>query len=306
MIDNLKFFVTDKIEWENRVMQTQCVHLNGRFHFHTGHALEYPKTGRYNNLNVCITDKRAYLVGSFHKFKNIWLYDKYHNYDDFTFDQYNEVKNMVCKSLYIQSKKTKLTNIEFGFNLSVNEDPQQIIDRILMYDFNAPSRNLTFKGKGDYKEFITSDFSFKIYNKSKQNGLKDNILRIEMKMTRSRFFNKLGIYNLDDIKATNLKNLFEVFLAYFDKLFIIDNLSLLKDLKKLNSDLVRDGLNPNYWLNIKRNDTRNIKAKQKAKFKKSVIDIYSFETKKYLRSLLQLKFDELLYCKNSLSTREAI
>jgi len=74
----------------------------------------------------------------------------------------------------------------------------------------------------------------------------------------------------------------------------------------LDSKLVRDGLNPNYWLSVKRNGTRNIKAHRKEKFNKLVNNIYSFETKKNLRTLLQSKSEELLNCQDVLPIQKAI
>jgi len=168
-----------------------------------------------------------------------------------------------------------------------------------MYDFKSHNRKESFRGRGNYKEFYKTDYSLKIYNKSKQFRLKENILRVEFKVTRRRLLNRLGIYSLEDLNQSNCLSLFNAFLERFDKLIILDSLSVTNDNNKTKNDLLKDGLNSDYWLFLNSDKTRNTIYHKKQKFRKLLEGNYPHKTKESLRNSLILKFNELINCSSS-------
>lgn len=172
MFDNIKFFALDKDRFEQNLSNSDKVDLRTFLSVQTGVVEEYPKIGKYLNLDVRITPKKCYVGGSIHKFFNQFIDGEEHNYNDFTYSDSANVIGHLCKDLEIQPERTKITNLEFGFNLEVDKDPQIIIDQnVLMFDFKTHNRNIKFKGNGDFKEFQRTDYLFKAYNKSKQYGV---------------------------------------------------------------------------------------------------------------------------------------
>ena len=124
-----------------------------------------------------------------------------------------------------------------------------------MYDFQLPNRNEKFYGKGDYLEFKKTDYSLKIYNKSKQNSLKNrNILRVELKITGSRYLKKhFKIYTLSDLDRKRFQLLFNKLLEHFDKLLLVDSLCFQNHFRMDEMILYQNGINPSHWKGLKKN-----------------------------------------------------
>jgi hypothetical protein len=223
MIDFVKFLVLDRHSFENHIVKTKVIELNTKFNQSTGEVEEYPKRGKDGNLNLAITLNTASISGSIHKYYNIMMENGNQNYDDFYFSQIEKQIRGLIKKYQIENS-TRITNLEFGFNLAVEKDPQVILDsNILMNNLKAPNKNLKFSGKGDLKEFQMNDYSIKIYNKSKQFKLDTNILRVEIKITLKRFLQKLGIFKLEDLlNKDTFFRLFEVLRSKIEGLLIIE------------------------------------------------------------------------------------
>lgn len=302
MIDNIKFYINQKDKFEHSLEKCQKIPMNAKYNVYTSEALNYPKSGKLHNLDIRLTQERASVLGSLHKFNNLWIYNDNHNYNDFNACEIDCVNDFICDSLNIDPRETKITNLEFGFNILVDEDIKGILDRTIMYNFENHTRKETFRGHGYFKEFSKTDYSIKIYNKSKQYKVQHNILRIELKITRARLLNKLGIYCLADLNKTSYKSLFKAFLERFDKLLIVDTLRMINEKHKSDKDLLIDGINPHFWVDLKNRGTRNVNAHQKAKFKKLLNDNYSLITHNKIKNSLIAKFNELMNdnCSNSL------
>lgn len=296
MIDNIKFYINDKDQFEYKLNQSQVIDLNAKFNVFTSEYSEYPKIGKLHNMDVRITKEKAFITGSLHKLNNILFFDNPHNYDDFNICEITCISDFICDSLSIDPLDTKITNLEFGFNIRVAEDPQHILDKIIMYDFQSHTRDEKFRGRGDFKEFCTTAYSLKVYNKSKQYLLAQNILRVELKIYSKAFLNKMGVYCLGDLDISVYRALFKVFLERFDKLIILDSLNAISSLKSPENNFLLQGVNPSYWLNLKRNATRNVIAHRKVKFNNMYNENYSCYIKNELRNSLITKFEELTQC----------
>ena len=294
MIDLMRMFVINKHRFENHIGDNNLVDLTSKINMLTGELMEYPKKGKDLNLDVTITPLSASIIGSIHKYKNLLEDNGNQNYDDFNFCQIQETIGGLIKKFNIQ-RDTKLTYVEFGFNLVVSKDPQIILDNnVLMNNYKAPNRNEKFGGKGDYKQFILTDYSIKIYNKSKPFKLESNVLRVELKIVKKRLLNSLGIQCLEDLLDKKvLKSLFRLFIEHFEGLIIVDDFKYEKvsekDRNKLNGYM-----SPNYWIRIKSEKS----PKQISGLKTDFINILNkyqlLEMKNEIREKLNAKFIELL------------
>lgn len=294
MIDHVKLFVKDKRRFENHIVNNGLVELSTSINHYTGEINEYPKRGKDLNLDINLTKNQATILGSFHKYKNIMGDRGNQNYDDFSFCKIQKVIRALTEKYKIDND-TSITNLEFGFNLPIEKSPQLILDNnVLMNNFKAPNRNLKFRGKGDYKEFQLTDYFNKIYNKSKQYGLDSNILRIEIKITRKRFLQKLGIFSLEDllVEDTYFK-LFKAFMEKLEGLMIIDEFDADLIPEKDYNKLIKY-TNPNYWITIKERSTPKVISRLKKDFNHQLNKHNLLKTKNELRKKLNSKFIELL------------
>lgn len=270
MIDNIKLFALDKHKVDDHIINNKVVDLQSYFNYATGELNEFPKKGKDLNLEINICEKSTTIKGSLHKYQNEKAKKGSQNFDDFYFSQIvKQIRGLIKK--YKIENSTSITNLEFGFNLAVERNPQIILDsNIMMNNFKAPNKNLKFSGKGDLKEFQMTDYSIKIYNKSKQYNLKSNILRVELKITQKRFLKKLGIFKLEDLlnKETYLR-LFEALMGKIKGLLIVDDYQS-KIMLEIDKDKLNKYSNPNYWINLKSTKT----PKQISRLKKELETLF--------------------------------
>jgi hypothetical protein len=297
MIDNFKLFALDKHKADDHIINNEVVELQSYFNYATGELKEYPKKGKDLNLEINICEKSTSIKGSLHKYHNGKVKKGSQNFDDFYFSQIEKQIRGFIKKYQIENS-TSITNLEFGFNLAVEKDPQIILDsNILMNNLKAPNKNLKFSGKGDLKEFQMTDYSIKIYNKSKQFKLDTYILRVELKITQKRFLQKLGIFKLEDLLSKDtFFRLFETLRDKIEGVFIIDGfqdkMMLETDKNKLNKYS-----NPNYWINLK--STKSLKQISRLKKElETLLNKYELlHTKNEILEKLENKFIELLEIK---------
>lgn len=298
MIDLLKFFIKDKERFENNIKRSNEFDLRACFNLKTGEILD-KETAHYNNMFIKLTKHRASVKGSIHKYHNITEGYGNQNYNDFSYCDFQFALNKLQNKFSLDSSDTNITNLEFGLNIEVSEDPKNLVDnRILMYDFMQPNRNEKFHGKGDYLEFKKTDYSLKVYNKSKQNELKDkNILRFELKITGSRYLKKhFEIYTLNDLDEQRFKMLFKKLLECFEKLLIVDDLSIENHQRIDEIILFQNGISTSYWKNLKNTKSYKVRRKFKNDFNKLLKNYNLLNTKNELKQLLESKFIELINC----------
>lgn len=294
MIDNVKIFASEKQRLENHIVNNGVIQLVSQFDIGTGEIMEYPKRGRDYNLEVSLTKQSSYIKGSLHKHYNIKNEKGDQNYDDFSYpDIVSEVKDLLVK--YDIEDSNYLTNLEFGLNIVVSKDPQLIIDNnVLMNNCKAPNKNLKFSGRGDYKEFHTDSYWIKVYNKSKPFKQDCYILRLELKIIKKVYINKLGVFKLEDLlNKTTLRRLYFDLKSKIEGLVIVDEFEgktiPVKHLNRLN-----EYMNPNYWIRLKSIKNSKEIYRLKKDFKLLLEKYQLLETKKEILLKMEIKFLELL------------
>lgn len=295
MIDNIKFFVTNKDEFEQNVCKTSSIDFKASHSITTGEVMEYPKKGKFHNIDVVITSAGAYINGSLHKFYNSWETGEEHNYNDFYYCDLINVLNVLQANLGIDPKQTKITNLEFGFNIIVDKDAKDIIDKnVLLYNYESHSKNLKYGGKGDYKEFQKGDYSIKIYNKAKQYSQKEYILRVEVKIIKKRILERIGIFNLNDLtNKEKLISLYDFFIDKIKKLQIIDEFENSLNIPKKDKDKLIKFTSSFHWNTIK-SKSQNIRNHHIKEFGKLVKKFKLDSLRTNLLDKIQNKFIELL------------
>lgn len=298
MIDHIKYYIPNKENFVETIENSDKVDLRICINSKTGEILD-KRIAKFKNMIITITKNRATLNGSIHKYYNILEGYGEQNYNDFSYCDYRYAINHLQNSFNIDYNNTYITNLEFGLNIHIDQDPQELIDNyILMYDNKLPNRNDKFNGKGDYLEFKKTDYSLKIYNKSKQNKLKsENILRVELKITGSRYLKShFNIYSLIDVDRQRYKLLFNKLLEHFDKLLLVDSLSLNASDRIDEKMLFQNGINPYNWVNLKSKKSKRELEKFKSDFFALLKEYNLLKTKTDIVKLLKYKFNQLTNC----------
>ena len=298
MVDLIKYYLTNKEEFVQNVEKSTDVFVKIRANSTTGEILD-KRYAHLRNMFIEITENRATIKGSIHKYFNILEENGEQNYNDFSYCDLKYALNNLNNTFSIDNEETHITNLEFGLNIDIDKDPQELIDNyILMYDNKPPNRNDKFYGKGDYLEFKTTDYSLKIYNKSKQNSLKNrNILRVELKITGARYLKRhFNIYTLNDLDRDRFKKLFNKLLEHFDKLLIVDSLTIENSHRIDEIVLFLNGISSSFWKHLKKSKTSKVRNKFKNDFNDVLVNYDLLKTKKQLRTLLLNKYKELMNC----------
>ena len=153
MIDFIRFYNVDKESFDFRTERKKVIPLFSKIDNESGEFLEYPKIGRFHNMELRITEKSSYIKGSLHKMRNLEFGFGKQNYNNLSLCDNYEALEILVDQFYIRPDKTKITNLEFGLNIPLEYDPSIFIDNCLMWDFKAPSVIETFSSKGYLKQF---------------------------------------------------------------------------------------------------------------------------------------------------------
>ena len=272
--------------------------------------------GKYFDMNIIKYESGRNLIkGSLHKFYNRIDF----NGDDFTITMVEKAIEQLQNELNLNPAKCRLENIEFGVNVQLPFNPDLILKNLLFHNskkFNQtiPNSYFSISEKNQY--------SIKIYNKTAQyknliknleyriknafdeierkklefeknkilENLKPNTLRFEIKFTKMKIPNELGLFYLSDLTKPNVLENFKNLLlkelrdVYFHDYTINEN--LLSKVQKIN---IKDFKNPNFWQNLNRKD----KYYYKREYEK-IIENFSQNIKEKLIESVSEKLNILL------------
>lgn len=225
MIDFVKLHWRDKVELENFVLKAGSFkEVEGVIELHSG-EVRYPFTTEKYGMRVILTKTTGSFRNSIHKSHNLVGTGRSQNYNDFCYSDICEHIDFLCKEFKGNLESGRITQLEFGFNLSLDVSVRELIrQEIVMHQFKGANHNIDFNGTGELKQFDYSTYLFKIYDKGRQYNVAENILRVELKFIKARELQGLDIYHLEDLKdRKKLRMLFKVLLKRFNELTIIDD-----------------------------------------------------------------------------------
>jgi hypothetical protein len=180
-------------------------------------------------------------MGSVHNFWN-WSNGKgAQNWNRFSYSDCITAIDTLSEIHGISPECQTLKGYEFGYNLNVSFDPKQIIrDNIICHRRNYSSLDRDYGINGYCKQYIFDQFRIKLYDKGKESGLRDNILRIEIKVVKSAYHIKRESLNtIHDLKCRENWHWFNSRLKS-----AISDLLILDDPKSKSNV---DYSNPNFW-----------------------------------------------------------
>ena len=293
MIDFVKIYYREKDIFENHVLnEDNFPDLDAVLSYHTG-DIKYPYTTKLDTMRVQVSEKTGYVKNSLHKLRNYLKSGEEHNYNDYS---YSEICNTIdyLASNIIDVNITRLSQLEFGLNITVNRIPEHLVKRnFLMHGYKRGVEK-TFQRPGLLKEFIHSNYLIKVYDKGQQYGLDENILRFELKFIKAIEFNSLGIFNLSNLKNKSaLRKLFLKLVKRFDEITIVDDFdSDTIDVDDYNS--IMKYTNDIFWTEELKDKHPMVRLRHREQFHDLLVKNNLLCTKSYLRELLYKKFFHLI------------
>lgn len=267
----------------------------------------YPIITKTENLILKVTEKMAILEGSIHKYYNYLQYNDLsnrnkrndndykhlldNNYNDFYHVQNLQALEMIKEFFSgLDLNNATITELEFGFNITVEKDPDYYIDyNFLLYDYKAPIHNY-HNTDTCYAKFSHSKFGFKVYSKKKQKSLRNNIMRVEI-VLKSHHLKELGINQFDDLYSHGcIEKLYAFFCEKMDSFILTDNRHQRQDLEENVKHEIGNYLEPSFWRNLTGKSNLN---RIKQKFQKLLADNNMLQTKAYFKNLLDRKYEQL-------------
>ncbi|MBS9767455.1 MAG: hypothetical protein KGV44_07935 [Flavobacteriaceae bacterium] len=296
MIDLVTLYFKDKNRIEDVTLKNNTQHLTTAYSVYKD-QFTYPIRGNFENIRLNIANEKAYLENSIHKYYNIKNGFGNQNCNDFSFYDFCNACKMLEKEVDFDINDTYLTRFEFGLNIKLDDDPSNFIENnVLMYKYKTPCYDPKYKSREKIKKFSLKEYEIKLYNKSLQYGLKSNILRVEVKYKSKRVFQKLGIYNLNDLKnKETMRNVFNDFIHKVKEVIIIDNYRGNSQMSKKKEDLCIKYTNPNFWKETK-TKSKNSPSYHNRKFLNLIYRHKLDSNRNHLISLLTSKFNELMSC----------
>jgi len=221
----------------------------------TGEVLHHRKpTAEKFGLLFIIAGKipAVKVKGSVHKFANKGK----HNSDRFTLSQFKEVVSDLSQEI---SPLDQVHGIEFGVNLNTPFDPSLLIRNLLA--IRGQRFNLIDIPGQCYAESKFSQYVVKIYNKSLQYGLNHWVLRIELNYFRLARLFPDGLTWGQLSEPEIWQYLGKVLLAMFEEVIYWDPAIDLTNIPERDKLALKQGHNPLYWEELKREDHPERKRK---------------------------------------------
>ena len=244
----------------------------------------------YNNLKFILGENYIYINGSLHKYFN----NGTHNYNDFNIFNLVEVLNDLTLKFKINPFLSTIHNLEFGVNVILPFDTNMFLNSILSYKGKEYEKE-TYNGKGYLLRFTFDNYQLKIYNKGFQYGINTNVLRFEIKVKKMEYFkhHKVKLSTLSELlNNTIYSDLKYLLLEACNELLIYDNTIKLKGLPAKEKQVLKNGSNPKYWIELKENDKDKFKYKRK-EFRKLVSKYGTQNLQETVYKLIENKCNEL-------------
>jgi hypothetical protein len=171
-----------------------------------------------------------------------------------------------------------LQNIEIGANIVLGFDPQLFL-KWLLYHNNKLFDYMHERHSAQVKH---SRYILKIYNKSFQYGMSENVLRVELKYLKMHDLKPLGIVTFSDIGEETLQKAHLLLVEKFDEVMAYDDTIRKEELSAKALSMLPNYSNPNYWIN-------DLKPNRRHRHKvalRELITSHSDNRKLQIRSLL--------------------
>lgn len=135
-------------------------------------------------------------------------------------------------------------NIEFGINTVVPFDPKLFL-KGLLYHHN---KQFEYRFENNFSEAVHTRYILKIYNKSYQYSMLENILRVELKIIKMIELEHFEIKTFADINMITLEKVKLLLLKKFSEVVYYDYTIQKKKFSKLHLEILKNYASSRYWM----------------------------------------------------------
>lgn len=194
-------------------------------------------------------NRRLTVEGSLHKYWN----NGAHNFNDFGIDEVNEVLNDLDIKFKLKTENCVLRSLEIGVNVIPPIRTIEVLKSCIMHK-GKPFKWQHCSDEGEYIQVEHQRYFIKAYNKRKHYQAKgfeipNEILRFEIKYSKLRDLNEVGINTLADLMDYGLYNFKDVLLREWNNIIFANPNELENHKHKYNYtshtfwlDQTKDGL----------------------------------------------------------------
>jgi len=175
--------------------------------------------------------------------REVLLYKGY-NGNLLTLDNITFIRLHLENLFKCNSSQMLFQNIEIGVNTLPGFCPREFIKGLLYHH----AKEFEFKYDGNYAQAVHDRYLLKIYNKSKQYGLPEHTLRVELKIRKTEHLTPTGIRSFADINTITLENAKILLLKTFDNVVYYDYTIRKEALNDLNRERIKEYSSPRFWL----------------------------------------------------------
>lgn len=269
-----------------KLLTNEYLHFDIKVNKDTGEILHYE--AGYNNIKFKIFPSvgRVQMSGSIHKYWNSGM----HNYNDFNVRDITDVLKDLQEKFGIDPKEMRLENIEFGVNVITPYNPNVFLDHLVVFK-NHPFDRMRVYGSGKGKVAELSQYIIKIYNKTLQYGLMNNVLRYEIKVKKMQYLKQGVIYFSDLLNTEFMQSVFANLISSFKDLVVTDQINK-KDLSIKQREAFIKLNNPRAWEFM----TPKQRYAKRPLFESIIEEFGMQKLKSGLYTSVKKKGLELLYC----------
>lgn len=212
-------------------------------------------TAKWNGWILIGDETRCWAIrGSFHKFHQGGT-----NWQDYTFTQFLETVATLCDAFGLHAAGLSIATLEVGVNIVPPIPTRDVLRAIVLHKDKAP----TPMREGRGIEIAHAAYRYKIYDKAHQNRLPGELLRFELKATRMRPLQPLGVRTVADLLNRATWHRLEAFLVFkFNELLIVDPNLPTDAMRPAQCELVAKASAPAYWQAMENNRARRYRCRK--------------------------------------------
>lgn len=286
MIDWVKMSV-NTADSVNKILESPHLNFYSEANVKTGELIEFPKKGKSGAFEFkAYSPSFAIIMGSIHKY-----YHNGVNNTDFNIEQLKDAIHRFCSNYGLSASDLLLHNLEYGVNIETKISASSIMRDILCYKNRLPIRPID-DDRGFFIEFKMSDYYLKVYDKAKQYGNVNNMLRVEVKAVKSRGYSYAGIKTLEDLLAVEkVRQLSMKHINVFRSIVFDDSINK-KLLDEAEISIYETLRNPRIWEQARRGKTRESRKKE-SRFIEIISRVGEYKHSMLLERLIREKWEKL-------------
>jgi hypothetical protein len=232
------------------------------------------------------------------------------NFLPFTWQHLQQQIDHICKSMFIEPQRVKISRLEIGLNVS----PPFPVMPLMQYNvidykgkyFNWYNKDAAGVSLG--KVCDCTQYAVKIYDKGLQNKLPNHLMRFELRYLKMQQLNRRGIKFLSDLQdRRKVEPLGKLLFDAWHEVLIYDIESDTDELKitTVERKLLSEGQRSTYWQKYKVRNGADAYKYQRNKFK-LLVKKHGNNWHQLIRELIEKEWNDLLRISPNLPSGETV